>query len=52
MLFYLLQLIAEETREIVEKEEAEALKKAMETQSIAEDAQRDLGNDRNNYLQN
>ncbi|XP_023309976.1 dynein heavy chain 1, axonemal-like [Anoplophora glabripennis] len=34
--------VAEETKAIVEKEEFEASKKAMETQTIAEDAQRDL----------
>ncbi|CAH1982445.1 unnamed protein product [Acanthoscelides obtectus] len=34
--------IAEETKAIVEREEEEASKKALETQAIAEDAQRDL----------
>lgn len=38
-----LQAIAEETKAIVEREEFEAAKKAMDTQTIAEDAQRDLG---------
>jgi dynein heavy chain, axonemal len=37
-----LQKIAEETREIVQKEEAQAAQKAKETQAIADDAQRDL----------
>jgi dynein heavy chain len=36
------QKIAEETREIVQKEEAQAAQKAKETQAIADDAQRDL----------
>ncbi|KAJ3657289.1 hypothetical protein Zmor_009105 [Zophobas morio] len=36
------QLVAEETKEVVEKEEIEASKKALDTQTIAEDAQRDL----------
>ncbi|XP_044254832.1 dynein axonemal heavy chain 1-like isoform X2 [Tribolium madens] len=36
------QIVAEETKEIVEKEELEAAKKALETQTIADDAQRDL----------
>ncbi|CAG9840890.1 unnamed protein product, partial [Diabrotica balteata] len=35
-------VIAEETKEIVEKEEQAAAEKAYETQNIAEDAQRDL----------
>ncbi|CAG9819626.1 unnamed protein product [Phaedon cochleariae] len=35
-------VIAEETKVIVEREEFEASKKALETQTIAEDAQRDL----------
>nr|XP_023022773.1 dynein heavy chain 1, axonemal-like [Leptinotarsa decemlineata] len=35
-------VIAEETKVIVEREEFEAAKKAVETQTIAEDAQRDL----------
>ncbi|VEN45683.1 unnamed protein product, partial [Callosobruchus maculatus] len=34
--------VAEETKAIVEREEEEASKKALETQAIAEDAQRDL----------
>ncbi|KAJ8922597.1 hypothetical protein NQ315_007628 [Exocentrus adspersus] len=34
--------VAEETKAIVEREEFEASKKALETQTIAEDAQRDL----------
>lgn len=38
-----LQVIAEETKQIVEREEFEASRKALETQAIAEDAQRDLG---------
>lgn len=36
-------MIAEETREIVEREEFEAARKAMETQVMAADAQKDLG---------
>ncbi|KAG5875162.1 hypothetical protein JTB14_033739 [Gonioctena quinquepunctata] len=35
-------VIAEETKDIVQREEYEANKKALETQAIAEDAQRDL----------
>ncbi|CAH0560320.1 unnamed protein product [Brassicogethes aeneus] len=35
-------IVAEETKEIVEKEEEEASKKALETENIASDAQRDL----------
>ncbi len=35
-------MIANETKEIVSKEEQEATKKAEETQEIADDAQRDL----------
>ncbi|KAJ8971587.1 hypothetical protein NQ317_002870 [Molorchus minor] len=34
--------VAEETKAVVEREETEASKKALETQAIAEDAQRDL----------
>lgn len=41
--FVNLQVIAEETREIVEREEFEAARKALETQTMAEDAQKDLG---------
>ena len=37
-----MQAIAEETKEVVMKEEAAASKKATETQAIADDAQRDL----------
>lgn len=37
------QVIAEETKEIVEREEFEAARKAVETQSMAADAQKDLG---------
>lgn len=40
----MLQVVAEETKQIVEREEFEASRKAMETQIMAEDAQRDLGN--------
>lgn len=36
------QAIAEETKAVVQKEEAEATRKAQETQAIADDAQRDL----------
>ena len=36
------QVIANETKEVVEKEERGAVKKAEETQAIADDAQRDL----------
>ena len=36
------QTIAEETKAVVQKEEAQATKKAEETQAIADDAQRDL----------
>ncbi|KAJ8968969.1 hypothetical protein NQ314_002001 [Rhamnusium bicolor] len=36
-------VIAEETKAIVEREEFEANKKAIETQTIAADAQKDLG---------
>ena len=36
------QIVANETKEVVQKEEQEANKKAQETQSIADDAQRDL----------
>lgn len=38
----ILQAIAEETKSIVQKEEAGATIKARETQAIADDAQRDL----------
>ena len=34
--------MAEETKDIVQKEEAQATVKARETQAIADDAQRDL----------
>jgi dynein heavy chain len=37
------QVVAEETKEVVEKEEIEAAKMTLETQTIADDAQRDLG---------
>ena len=36
------QLVANETKEVVQKDEQEAVKKAQETQAIADDAQRDL----------
>ena len=35
-------MVANETKEVVQKEEQEAEKKALETQTIADDAQRDL----------
>lgn len=35
--------MAEETKAVVEREEEEAGKKALATQAIAEDAQKDLG---------
>ena len=35
-------MVANETKEVVQKEEQEAVKKAEETQAIADDAQRDL----------
>jgi hypothetical protein len=38
----ILQTIANETKEVVQKEEASATIKAKETQAIADDAQRDL----------
>jgi len=38
----ILQIIAEETKQVVQKEEAQAALKAKETQAIADDAQRDL----------
>lgn len=38
-----LQELAEVVKTAVEKEETEATKKALETQDIAADAQRDLG---------
>jgi len=34
--------VAEETKEIVQREETQAAQKAKETQAIADDAQRDL----------
>ena len=34
--------MAEETKSVVQKEEAQAITKARETQAIADDAQRDL----------
>lgn len=37
-----LQIVANETKEAVQKDEQEAAKKAEETQAIADDAQRDL----------
>ena len=37
-----LQKVAEETKAVVQKEEAQAAAKARETQAIADDAQRDL----------
>ena len=36
------QVVANETKVVVQREEAEAGNKAMETQAIADDAQRDL----------
>ena len=36
------KVVANETKEIVQKEEQQATKKAEETQAIADDAQRDL----------
>lgn len=36
------QIVANDTKEVVQKEEQEAAKKAEETQAIADDAQRDL----------
>ena len=36
------QKVAEETKAVVQKEEAQAAAKARETQAIADDAQRDL----------
>ncbi len=38
----LTQKVAEETKSVVQKEEAQAAAKARETQAIADDAQRDL----------
>ena len=38
----LFQVVANETKVVVQREEAEAGKKATETQAIADDAQRDL----------
>lgn len=35
-------MVANETKVVVQREEAEAGKKAVETQAIADDAQRDL----------
>lgn len=39
-MFY--QVVANETKVVVQREEEEAAKKASETQAIADDAQRDL----------
>lgn len=36
------QKVAEETKAVVQKEEEQAIKKTIETQTIADDAQRDL----------
>lgn len=36
------QVVANETKVVVQREEEEAAKKAAETQAIADDAQRDL----------
>lgn len=41
-LVFFAQVIANETKEMVTKEEQEASKKAEETQEIADDAQKDL----------
>ena len=40
--YFDLQKVAEETKAVVQKEEAQAAAKARETQAIADDAQRDL----------
>ena len=39
---FIIQIVAEETKQVVQKEEAQAALKAKETQAIADDAQRDL----------
>lgn len=41
-MLWLSQVVANETKVVVQREEAEAAKKATETQAIADDAQRDL----------
>lgn len=41
-MFDCFQVVANDTKEVVQKEEQEAAKKAQETQAIADDAQRDL----------